>query len=97
MTEKEESYRTALEKEIRRWDGFLRALRRDDREAFEEMINASRSYVLQIGSADNSFLFEPFIMSILLVLQKRILALEKTLGIKQLMDGIPKPEAAQEN
>jgi hypothetical protein len=30
-----ESYRMALETEIHRWDGFAKALRKEDREAFE--------------------------------------------------------------
>lgn len=40
-----ESYRLALESEIHRWDGFARALRKEDREAFEELIMC-RSYAL---------------------------------------------------
>ena len=36
-----ESYRMALEGEISRWSGFARALRKDDREAFEELMQAA--------------------------------------------------------
>jgi len=79
LTEKEESYRKALETEIHRWDGFLRALRRDDREAFEEMIDASRSFVLEIGSACNPILFEHLAMSVLLMQQVRIKKFERQL------------------
>jgi len=35
LPETEESYRKAIETEIRRWDGFVRALRKDDLEALE--------------------------------------------------------------
>jgi hypothetical protein len=38
-----ESYRMALEGEIIRWNGFARALRKDDREAFEEMMDMFRN------------------------------------------------------
>jgi hypothetical protein len=34
-----ESLRMALEGEISRWNGFARALRKDDREAFEEIMD----------------------------------------------------------
>jgi len=39
-----ESFRIALEKEISRWSGFARALRRSDREAFDELMDMCRSY-----------------------------------------------------
>jgi hypothetical protein len=38
-----ESYRMALESEINRWNGFARAFRNDDREAFEEMMDMCRN------------------------------------------------------
>jgi preprotein translocase subunit Sss1 len=34
-----ESFRIALEREINRWSGFARALRKPDREAFEEIVD----------------------------------------------------------
>jgi len=92
-----ESYRMALESEISRWNGFARAFRKDDREAFEEMMDMSRGYASEAGNATNPILFEPFIMSILLAQQKRIRAIEKKLGMKQQVAGIPEPEQAQEN
>jgi hypothetical protein len=46
-----ESYRMALEGEISRWNGFVRALRKDDREAFEEMKDMSRGYASEAGNA----------------------------------------------
>ncbi|MGD0203351.1 MAG: hypothetical protein ABSC20_05530 [Candidatus Bathyarchaeia archaeon] len=39
-----ESYRMAIEDEIRRWNGFAKALRKEDREAFDILIDACRSY-----------------------------------------------------
>ena len=61
-----ESYRMALEAEISRWNGFARALRKDDREAFEEMMDMCRGFASEAGNATNPILFEPFVMSILL-------------------------------
>jgi hypothetical protein len=34
-----ESYRIALEQEISRWNGFARALRKEDWEAFNELVD----------------------------------------------------------
>jgi hypothetical protein len=87
----------ALEGEISRWNGFARALRKDDREAFEEMMDMCRGYASEAGNATNPILFEPMVMSVLLAQQKRIRALEKKLGVKQQVAGIPEPEQAQEN
>ena len=74
-----EPFRMALEGEISRWNGFVRALRKDDREAFEEMMDMSRGYASEAGNATNPILFEPMIMSILLAHQMRIRQLEKNL------------------
>jgi len=87
-----ESYRMALEGEISRWNGFVRALRKDDREAFEEMMDMCRGYASEAGNATNPILFEPFIMSILWVQQKRIMVLEKKLNTNQQAVTIPQPK-----
>ena len=91
------AYRMALEEEISRWNGFVRALRKDDREAFEELMDMCRGYASEAGNATNPILFEPMVMSVLLGQQKRIRALEKKLGLKQHVAGISEPEQAQEN
>ncbi len=92
-----ESYRMALEGEIIRWNGFARALRRSDREAFDELMDMCRSFASAGGNATNPILFEPMVMSVLLAQQKRIRAIEKELGIRQHVAIIPEPEQAQEN
>jgi len=89
-----EIYRMALESEISRWSGFVRALRKDDREAFEQMMDMCRGYSSAEGKETNPILFEPFVMSILLAQQKRILTLEKRLATKQQATGIFKQEQA---
>jgi hypothetical protein len=58
---------------------------------------SSRGFASEAGNASNPILFEPMVMSVLLAQQKRILALEKKLGIKQQVAGIPEPEQSQEN
>jgi hypothetical protein len=79
-----ESYRMALDDEIRRWDGFTRALRSDDREAFEELMDACRSFASAGSNATQPVIFEPMAMSILLFQQKKLARLEKELNaIKQ--------------
>jgi hypothetical protein len=74
----------ALEDEIRRWNGFAKALRSEDREAFEALMDACRSFASAGSNATQPILFEPMIMSILLYQQKKLHRLEKTLdAIKQ--------------
>ena len=53
-----ESYRIALESEINRWNGFARALRKDDREASEELMDMCRSNAMASGNACNPIIFE---------------------------------------
>ena len=74
-----ESYRMALEEEIRRWKGFEKALRTEDREAFEELMDACRNFASAGSNATQPILFEPMMLSILLFQQKRIMRLEKKL------------------
>jgi hypothetical protein len=74
-----ESYRMALEDEIRRWNGFAKALRTEDREAFEALIDACRLFASAGSNATQPILFEPMVMSILLFQQKKLHRLEKAL------------------
>jgi hypothetical protein len=74
-----ESYRMALEDEINRWSGFEKALRIEDKEAFDALMDACRSFASAGSNATNPILFEPMTMSILLSLQKKVSRLEKAL------------------
>jgi hypothetical protein len=74
-----ESYRMALEDEIHRWRGFEKALRVEDKEAFDALMDACRNYASAGSNATQPILFEPMVMSILLSLQKKITRLEKAL------------------
>ena len=72
-----ESFRIALEGEISRWRGFAFALRRPDREAFEELMDMCRGYASESSCATNPVVFEPMVMSILLAQQVKIQKLER--------------------
>jgi hypothetical protein len=79
-----ESYRIALDTEIQTWNGFAKALRSDDREAFERMTDACRNHASAGSNATRPEVFESMVMSILLEQQKRLMCLEKELvAIKQ--------------
>jgi hypothetical protein len=79
-----ESYRMALEDEIRRWNGFAKALRSVDKEAFEELMDATRSFASAGSNATQPVIFEPMIMSMLLFQQEKLQKLEKAFdAIKQ--------------
>lgn len=79
-----ESYRIALEDEIRRWNGFAKALRVEDREAFDALMDACRSYASAGSNATQPIIFEPMVMSVLLSQQKKLQRFEKELdAIKQ--------------
>jgi hypothetical protein len=67
-----ESYRIALEQEISRWNGFARALRKKDREAFEELMDMCRSFASENNNVTSPAVFESMVMSILLAQQKKL-------------------------
>jgi hypothetical protein len=69
----------ALEDEIRRWNGFRKVLRTEDREAFEALMDACRLFASAGSNATQPILFEPMVMSILLFQQKKLHRLEKAL------------------
>jgi hypothetical protein len=73
------AYRMVLEEEISRWSGFARALRKSDREAFDELMDMCRNYASESSCATNPKFFEPMVMSILLGQQVRIQKLERQL------------------
>jgi hypothetical protein len=74
-----ESYRLALDTEIQSWNGFVKALRVDDKEAFEQLTDACRNHASAGSNATRPEMFEPMVMSILLEQQKRLNRLEKEL------------------
>jgi hypothetical protein len=73
------SYRQALEAEIARWDGFRKALRGKDIEAFDKMMNACKAYASAGGMATRTILAEAMFMSILLSQQKELMEIRESL------------------
>ena len=84
-----ESYRMAVEDEICRWNGFAKALRSEDKEAFEELMDACRSFASAGSNATQPILFEPMIISILVSQQKKLHRLEKALDAVKQQHGQP--------
>ncbi|UCC58622.1 MAG: hypothetical protein JSW14_01505 [Candidatus Bathyarchaeum sp.] len=78
-----ESYRMALDRELQKWSSFARALRRDERIAFEQLIDICRNYASAGSNATRPILFEPMVMSILLHQQQMLNRLEKMLDAKR--------------
>ncbi len=82
------SYRIALEEEIVRWKGFVEALRSEDREAFEQLMDACRSYASAGSNSTRPVLFEPMVMSMILSQDKKIIKLRRDLdAIRQSHEG----------
>ena len=76
----------AVEDEIRSWSGFAKALRKEDRDAFDVVMDACRSYASAASNATKPILFEPMVISILVSQRKSIERLQKeveTLKAKQ--------------
>ena len=73
------SYRQALESEIRSWDGFRKALRGKDAEAFERLINSCRLYASAGGMATRPVIAEAMFMSILVGLEKELMEIRERL------------------
>jgi hypothetical protein len=74
-----ESFTAELEGEINRRSDFAKVLRKPDREAFDELMDACRNYAWKSGNATYPIISEPLIMSILLVQHVRIQKLERQL------------------
>jgi len=74
-----ESYRMALEDEIRRWNGFAKTLRIEDKKAFDALMDACRNHASAGSNATQPIIFEPMVLSILLSQQKELQRLEKKL------------------
>jgi hypothetical protein len=82
-----ESYRIAIEDEISRWNGFAKALRKEEREAFEILIDACRNYASAGSNATQPLPLDPMIMSMLVSQQIRLQKLQKEIdNLKQKQD-----------
>ena len=81
------SYRLALDKELQRWSGFARALRKEDRRVFEDLLDICRNYASAGSNATRPVMFEPMVMSILLDQQKKLKQLQKELRATRKQSG----------
>lgn len=71
------TYRLALERMAQQWNDFKRALRKDDREAFESLVNRARmhasaaTYAISLDPTESAFL------SMLLEHEKELMRLKE--------------------
>ncbi len=79
----------ALESEIDRWKGFANALRMDDKEAFDQLMDMCMDHASAGGCACNPILFEPMMMSILLSMRKELTHVKKELNVLRKKEGNP--------
>jgi len=73
------TYRQRLEFEAAKWSGFRRALLRDEREAFDRLIDSAFRYVHAGTMCPEQEAFKIFIISVLLDHEYRFMLLEKKL------------------
>lgn len=67
----------ALDHEMQRWSGFVRALRKEDKLVFDQLMDVCRNFASAVSNATRPVLFEAIIMSVLLHQQKVLNKLEK--------------------
>lgn len=72
-------FRVALEEAIKKWDGYRRALRLEERNAFDRMMDACKLHSSASGQAVRPEPLEAMLISILLEHQRRLEALEAEL------------------
>jgi hypothetical protein len=70
----------ACEREIGRWSGFANPLRRDDRQAFYELMDMGRNCIPEIKDTAQPAKFEQLVISIIIAQRIRIIEIEKTLN-----------------
>ena len=65
------TYRMLLEDEIASWEQFRRALRKEDREAFDELMNGVRTRASASSNAARLNPFESMVMAALIELMRK--------------------------
>ena len=73
------TYRLALESMAQQWNDFRRALRKDDREAFDSLMNSARMHASASTYAISLDPVESALLSMLLEHEKELLGLKKKL------------------
>ncbi|MGA1793425.1 MAG: hypothetical protein ACMUHM_05695 [Thermoplasmatota archaeon] len=64
------TYRMLLEDEIRSWEAFRRALRKEDREAFDRLMDKVRRHASASSNAARLNPFESMVMAALIELER---------------------------
>ena len=72
-----EFYHMALDREVQRWSGFARALRKEEKLVFDQLIEVCRNFASAGTNVTRPVMFEAMVMSILLHQQKALNKLEK--------------------
>lgn len=70
-----------LKDEIESWKPFTDALRAEDREMLKDLIEECWRYASAIESSKKKYLVEPFFLTILLILEKKVRLLESELKV----------------
>lgn len=74
------TYRLALEAMAQQWNDFRRALRKEDRDAFDSLMNNARMHASASTYAISLDPVESALLSMLLEHEKELLELKKKLG-----------------
>ena len=91
-----------LERELREWDGYRRALRAEDRGRFDEMMRMARCHASAAMLVSRPFPAEPVILSILLEHHKELVRLRQAVarcggcGEHEEKGGFPRASGEQE-
>jgi hypothetical protein len=56
----------ALDHEMQRWSGFVRALRKEDKLVFNQLMDVCRNFASAVSNTTRPVLFEAMVMSVLL-------------------------------
>ncbi|MEM2334038.1 MAG: hypothetical protein QXK69_07235 [Candidatus Caldarchaeum sp.] len=81
------TYRQKLEAEVAEWGSFRKALLKDEREAFDRLVDYSYRYVHAGSMYSTRDAFDVFLMSALLSHEERLALLEKMLKVSMRVDG----------
>jgi len=82
------TYRLALESMAQQWNDFRRALRKEDREAFDSLVNKARMHASASTYAISLDPSESAVLSMLLEHEKALKELRRRLGEKGGQDGV---------
>lgn len=95
MGEVEGNRRAEVEEEISRWNGFARVLRTEDKQAFDEAMNAYRRFASETADPVNLAAFEQMMLSITTGQTARLRKLEARLDRIDPPKPEPRPEQNQ--